>query len=93
MHLTYDELDKIREINWISSLINVKERLTSRKTEKIDEIRKLWLSHLKNEPDSLITLYVHTPFCLNKRCNYCLYTSTILTNPKELDEYLDKLDL
>jgi oxygen-independent coproporphyrinogen-3 oxidase len=92
MRLTFSLLDKIRKDHRLLTLINAKELLVSKKTANIDEISQLWRTYLKKRQSFPITLYVHTPFCLDKICNFCVYSSIVLTDKRDLDRYLDDLE-
>lgn len=37
------------------------------------------------------SLYVHIPFCMGRKCHFCMYHSTLLAERRELDDYLEYL--
>jgi coproporphyrinogen III oxidase-like Fe-S oxidoreductase len=92
MRFSYRELDGIRQHQQILSPINIKDLLRDCKNVGTGQLVSLWKSYLKHSPAPKLSLYIHTPFCLGKRCNYCEYPSSILRNPGELDLYLDSLE-
>lgn len=51
-----------------------------------------WKAHLATKsPKDYLALYIHIPFCTS-RCNYCMYLSSILKNPEQIDAYLNWLN-
>ena len=93
MEITFDKINEIREKYRVRNLFYLKEELLKEsKTVKKESIFKLWESYVRTHLDPHMTLYINTPFCLNKRCNYCMYQSQILNDFSELDRYLDYLE-
>jgi len=52
-------------------------------------VRETWKEFL-SAPDlpANCSLYLHIPFCSEKRCHYCMYYSTILRNPVAINAYI-----
>lgn len=94
MEITFDKVNEVREKYKVRNLFSLKEELLKEsKTFQKEIVFKLWKSYVKHNLDPYITLYIHTPFCLNKRCNYCMYKSQILADFSELNVYLDEMEM
>lgn len=56
-----------------------------------EDVRKKWDIFLRRNKNRYVSLYVNIPYCLNNKCNYCMYNSKILRDHSELDCYVDYL--
>jgi len=57
-------------------------------TGDINKIFRLWM----DEDTSLErSIYLHIPFCLEKRCSYCMYHSQVMQSPGQLETYTNEL--
>jgi len=55
-------------------------------------IRNTWKEFLSSPSlPANISLYMHVPFCKNKRCRYCMYYSAILRKRNEFTSYISYL--
>ncbi len=57
-----------------------------------EDIRRKWAIIAGRNRSRYISLYIHIPYCRNKKCNYCMYGSRIMKAQSELDCYLDYLN-
>lgn len=92
MKISYDDINKIRIDCFVTTEINVKDLLKKVKKVKKSTIKRIWESYLKQNQNPKISLYLHTPFCVDKRCRFCHFKSSILVNNTQIDEYLDYLE-
>lgn len=58
------------------------------KASYITELSVRQIPFLDTAKDNLVSIYIGIPFCLS-RCLYCSFPSYVLTNKKQLDDFMD----
>ncbi|MDQ7774065.1 MAG: radical SAM protein [Elusimicrobiales bacterium] len=53
-------------------------------------IRSLWEEYARSPGRGAVNLYLTVPYCL-KRCRYCIFFKKLLSSPRELEDYKDRL--
>lgn len=54
------------------------------------DILGLWEDYARSPGRGAVNLYLTVPYCL-KRCRYCIFFKKLLSSPRELEEYKDRL--
>ncbi len=54
------------------------------------DILRLWEDYSRSPGRGAVNLYLTVPYCL-KRCRYCIFFKKLLSSPRELEEYKDRL--
>lgn len=53
-------------------------------------ILRLWEEYARSPARGAVNLYLTVPYCL-KRCRYCIFFKKLLSSPRELEDYKDRL--
>ncbi len=90
--LTWKDLCRMREREHVETEVNSKDILKTGKYVERKKLLELWKSYLNHHKDPLISLYVHSAYCLYKKCSFCGYESRITNTLDVVDNYLDYLE-
>jgi len=53
--------------------------------------RKYWNLFLEKKRNPTLEMYIHIPYCMNSKCNFCMYNSKTVEHTGELEDYIGYL--
>lgn len=86
-------LDAFRKLTLERNLFTPPSGFTARlPLEPATLVREAWALFLGANTNPRLALYVHVPFCADRKCSFCMYHSQRWSSALEVDRYLDYLD-